>query len=255
MLHYSRLDGNFSKNQSSREMLIFKENKNYKNFGKINIKDIKDSLSKKFKWNSTHMHDVAIIDYKMGNLFSIDCALKFVGINSIITHDLDEIMQSKSIILPGVGAFPEAMRRLKDNKFDTAIYNFNLKKPIIGICLGMQLLFTKSHEHQTTKGLGILEGEVHKFKTLDSKHLHDFNVGGEKLNYQSKLKNNFLDSLNNVNMYFIHSYHVKLKDEKIETSYSKFNDQKFTSSIKKENIQAFNFIQKKGKKDLKFIYH
>ena len=74
------------------------------------------------------MHDVAIIDYKMGNLFSVDCALKFVGINSIITQDLEEIMQSKSIILPGVGAFPEAMRRLKDKKLDTAIYNFNLKK-------------------------------------------------------------------------------------------------------------------------------
>ena len=199
------------------------------------------------------MHDVAIIDYKMGNLFSIDCALKFVGINSIITHDLDEIMQSKSIILPGVGAFPEAMRRLKDNKFDTAIYNFNLKKkPIIGICLGMQLLFSKSHEHQTTKGLGILEGEVHKFKSGNLRHQHDFNVGWRKINLSKQAKkNNFLDSLNNVNMYFIHSYHVKLKDEKIETSYSKFNDQKFTSSIKKENIQAFQFHpEKSGKKGL-----
>ena len=71
------------------------------------------------------MHDVSIIDYKMGNLYSIDCALKYVGVKSIITDDLTEIKNSKCIILPGVGAFPEAMKRLKEKKLDQAIKEFN----------------------------------------------------------------------------------------------------------------------------------
>ena len=203
------------------------------------------------------MHDVAIIDYNMGNLFSIDCALKFVGIKSIITEDINKIMQSKCIILPGVGAFPEAMKRLKEKKLDNAIYDFNLKKkPIVGICLGMQLLFSKSYENVTTKGLGILEGDVHKFKISNKKQQHNFNVGWRKINLPTKEKtNNFLGNLNQANMYFIHSYHVKLKDKKIETSFSQFYDQKFTSSIKKDNIQAFQFHpEKSGKKGLEIYF-
>ena len=93
------------------------------------------------------MNAVAIININMGNLFSIKCALDFVGLKSIITDDFEEINKSKSLIIPGVGAFPEAMRRLKDKGLDKAIYDCNEKgKNILGICLGMQLLFTESCE-------------------------------------------------------------------------------------------------------------
>ena len=92
------------------------------------------------------MNDIAILDYKMGNLFSVQCALNFVGIKSIITDDIEIIKNSKSIVIPGVGAYPEAMKRIKEKKFDKIIYEFNEKKKlIIGICLGMQLLFSESY--------------------------------------------------------------------------------------------------------------
>jgi len=104
------------------------------------------------------INEVAILDYNMGNLFSISCALNFVGLKSIITDDAEIINKSKSIIIPGVGAYPEAMKRLKEKKLDKIIYNFYEKdKIIIGICLGMQLLFSESSEIKKTKGLGLLE--------------------------------------------------------------------------------------------------
>ena len=203
------------------------------------------------------MHDVAIIDYNMGNLFSIDCALKFTGLNSIITNNLDEIENSKCIILPGVGAFPEAMKRLKEKKLDKAIYNFNLKKkPIVGICLGMQLLFTSSYENTATKGLGILEGEVKKFTTNKKTENHVFNVGWRKISLSKKKdEESLLKNLGEEKMYFIHSYHVSVKDKNIESSSSQFYDKKFTASIKKENIQAFQFHpEKSGKKGIEIYY-
>ena len=92
------------------------------------------------------MNDVAILDFNMGNLFSIKCALNYVGLKSVVTDDFETIKNSKCLIIPGVGAFPEAMKRLKE-KLDSAIYDFNNKgKVIIGICLGMQLLFSTSDE-------------------------------------------------------------------------------------------------------------
>ena len=111
------------------------------------------------------MIDVAILNFNMGNLFSIKCALNYVGLKSIITDDIEIIKKSKSIIIPDVGAFPEAIKRIKEKRLDWAINEFNNKgKPIIGICLGMQLLFTESNEINKTKGLDLLKGNVKKFK-------------------------------------------------------------------------------------------
>lgn len=196
------------------------------------------------------MHDVSIIDYKMGNLYSVDCALKYVGIKSIITDDLKVIKNSKCIILPGVGAFPEAMKRLKEKKLDQAIKDFNdSKKKIIGICLGMQLLFDKSYENGITNGLGFLKGEVKKFDVIDEeKQKQYFNVGWRKL----VIKTN--DNLSccipkkiDEQMYFIHSYHVVPEDSSIKTSTSKFFGKEFTSSVKKDNIEAFQFHPEKSR--------
>jgi len=186
------------------------------------------------------MHDVSIIDYKMGNLYSVDCALKYVGIKSIITDDLKVIKNSKCIILPGVGAFPEAMKRLKEKKLDQAIKDFNdSKKKKNGI----------SYENGITNGLGFLKGEVKKFDVIDEeKQKQYFNVGWRKL----VIKTN--DNLSccipkkiDEEMYFIHSYHVVPEDSSIKTSTSKFFGKEFTSSVKKDNIEAFQFHPEKSR--------
>ncbi len=198
--------------------------------------------------------DIAILDYKMGNLFSIKCALNYVGLKSIITDDPDVIEKTKCIIIPGVGAYPEAMKRLKEKKLDKIIYNFHKKnKKIIGICLGMQLLFSESSEITKTKGLGILDGKVEKFDLESNKH--SFNVGWSKI-LTNKFKENksYVTKLNQKSMYFIHSYHVNIKVNKIITSTSKFYDKEFVSSVKKNNIQGFQFHPEKSSMDGIEIY-
>ena len=199
-------------------------------------------------------NDVAILDYNMGNVFSISCALNFVGLNSIITDDAEVINKTKCIIIPGVGAYPEAMKRLKEKNLDKIIYDFyEKKKTIIGICLGMQLLFSESSEIKKTKGLGLLEGNVEKFK-LNSKKI-SFNVGWSQIDTDKFKKNtSYVTSLNKKKMYFIHSYHINTKKNEIKTSTSKFFDKEFVSSVKKNNVQGFQFHPEKSGEDGIEIY-
>ena len=196
------------------------------------------------------MNDVAILDYKMGNLFSVQCALNFVGIKSVITDDIEIIENSKRIVIPGVGAYPEAMNRIREKKFDKIIYEFNEKKRlIVGICLGMQLLFSESFEIKKTKGLGLLKGEVKKFhEKKQNGDTASFNVGWNEilLNSKEKIKNNYLNNLNKKKMYFIHSYHVNTFEKSINTSSSFFYKKKFVSSVEKDNICGFQFHPEKS---------
>ena len=128
------------------------------------------------------MIDIAIIDYGMGNLYSLYCACNIFGFKTKITSDEDIINKSKIIILPGVGAFPDAMRIIKKKKLDYVILkNFEKNKKIIGICLGMQLLFDSSNEFKVTKGLGLIQGEVLAFNSLSSKNDYLLNVGWKEI--------------------------------------------------------------------------
>ena len=189
---------------------------------------------------------ISIIDYGMGNIYSIQCALKSVGIESVLTNSIKEIKKTQGIILPGVGAFPEAMKRLKKDKIPDVIYEFNEKKKlIIGICLGMQLLFEKSTEIQETQGLSLIKGRVKKFKS------NSLNVGWSQimLKRMQNEQKSFLDlSLNKKSMYFIHSYHSVPENKEIISSTSKFNNEGFVSSLSSENIKAFQFHPEKSGK-------
>jgi glutamine amidotransferase len=104
---------------------------------------------------------IAIIDYGMGNLRSVQKSLQYIGQDAIITSDAGEIEKSSGVILPGVGAFPDAMKNLRETKLDEA-FKEALKsgKPALGICLGMQLLFSISEEIKTCSGLDLLKGSV-----------------------------------------------------------------------------------------------
>ena len=110
------------------------------------------------------MKKVIIIDYKLGNLFSVKQACDNVGIESKISSDIEEIINADGLILPGVGAFNEAMKNLNNLGLSSAINKSVSKKiPLFGICLGLQLLFTKSEEFGTGKGLDLISGTIKKF--------------------------------------------------------------------------------------------
>lgn len=198
---------------------------------------------------------ISIIDYGMGNLFSIKCALDKVGLKSLITNDISIISNSEVVILPGVGAFPNAIKKLKDLKLDKVIIDLHSRNKIIfGICLGMQLLFEKSHEGKTSRGLGILKGEVVKFKT-NKNFRKNFNVGWKKIK-RIKDKKNTNSFINKDDyMYFIHSFHVKPKNKKIISSKSCFNGLNFASSVNDKNVYGFQFHPEKSSKSGLDIYN
>ena len=107
---------------------------------------------------------IGVIDYGMGNLFSVEQALKRLNLNAFVTSDIKELEAVDALILPGVGAFPDAMKRLQE----TGLIDFitQTKKPLLGICLGMQLMFEESEEVAPTKGLGIFKGSIERFKNV-----------------------------------------------------------------------------------------
>ncbi len=112
---------------------------------------------------------VVIIDYELGNLFSVNQALEKIGLKTIISKDPNDIENADAIILPGVGAFGDAMNNLNKLGLTKPIKNFiNSGKPFLGICLGLQLLFTQSEEFGTQNGLNIIKGVVKKFPAINN---------------------------------------------------------------------------------------
>lgn len=103
---------------------------------------------------------IAVIDYGAGNLFSVKNALDYLGAESVITGDREEIEKAGAVILPGVGAFPDAMKKLEKSGLSEVLKEEAEKKPLLGICLGMQLLFESSSEYGDTRGLGLIPGHV-----------------------------------------------------------------------------------------------
>ena len=193
--------------------------------------------------------DVAIINYGMNNLYSVQNACDKIGLESIITDDYDVIMRSKVAILPGVGAYSEAMKSIKAKKLDRAIYDFiNSGKPFFGICLGMQLLFKESEEFGNNKGLGVIDGNVKKFKSDIKKKLIVPHVGWNKVFFRNKnhTKSIMKNNINEDFMYFVHSYHVVLESNDIELTSTEYQDKSYCSSIIKENITAFQFHPEKS---------
>lgn len=184
---------------------------------------------------------VVIIDYNIGNLSSVSSALKRVGIEAIITRDKELIKQAKAIVLPGVGAFPVAMNNLK--KYDLINVLNERKKagvPILGICLGMQILFEKGYEVEETEGLGFLNGEV-KFMDIDEKIPH---MGWNQLHF-----NQVHPILNNIHenddVYFVHSFMAICPDEQL-VAYSDYGDTNVTAIAAKDNVIGCQFHPEKS---------
>lgn len=181
---------------------------------------------------------VGIIDYGAGNLKSVANALNFVNAKFKILDKADEILNCDKIILPGVGAFGDAMIKLRAKNLDEAIINFiKSGKYFLGICLGMQLLFEKSTEFGEFDGLGILKGEIIKFdKTKFKTDLKIPNVGWNTAHFKKQTPINC--GLKEFEyFYFVHSYHI-ISDESIVLATTNYGYE-FVSAINYENIFAF----------------
>jgi len=190
---------------------------------------------------------IGIINYGLGNLFSIKSACAQVGMNGILVDEQKDLLNSDAIILPGVGAFNVAMDKIKKKKLNIFIKEFvKTNKPIIGICLGMQLFFDKSYENISTEGLGLIQGDV-KFFNLSS----SLNIGWYPI--KKKRDEKILNSIKNLShMYFVHSYYCDPKDKNNILSISNFSNIDFCSSIKFKNIYGFQFHpEKSGENGLK----
>ena len=192
------------------------------------------------------MKKISIIDYGMGNTRSLQASISHFGFNSIITADKKKINNSDLIILPGVGAFPKAMQLLKKKKLDILLKKkFKDGTKIIGICLGMQLLFDSSREIKKTKGIGIIPGVVNEFK-------YGFNIGWNKI--RGKNLDSLAGSLKSEKYYFIHTFKCVPKNKDVITSISNFKGEDFCSSVNFKNAHGFQFHpEKSGVKGLKII--
>lgn len=195
---------------------------------------------------------IAIINYGASNLYSVKNCLNKLKLKSIITSDDEIIKRSSAAILPGVGAFGQAMHNIKRLKLDYSIYKFiETGKPFLAICLGMQLLFETSFEFSKNKGLGLLQGDV---KLINSnKNLKVPHIGWNKINLVNPSTRNsvYLKNYDDDFMYFVHSYYVDPTDKKIVLTTTNYQDFIFCSSVEYKNIIAFQFHpEKSGEKGL-----
>ncbi len=181
---------------------------------------------------------IGIVNYNMGNLASVSNAFTKLNIETSIESDPKNIQNYDKLLLPGVGAFGDAMDHLKKSGMDEAIKNFAASgKPLLGICLGMQLLFDSSEEFGNHKGLGLIEGSV---KAFDPSHFdHPLKVphmGWNEL-FAQKQSPLFDGMKKEFYLYFVHSYHV-VCDDKYTIGATHYG-YKFTSAVQKNNIYGF----------------
>ncbi len=184
---------------------------------------------------------IAIIDYQMGNLKSVQKSLETVGYKTIVTADPDKINNADAVIIPGVGAFSGAVENLQKVGMTAAINDFvNTGKPLLGICLGMQLLMSASEENGLHRGLDLIPGEVLKllstvkiphmgWNSVQPKNASTLTGGIEKDSY----------------FYFVHSYYVKPYDNKHIVAVTEYGIE-FCSIIQKENIMGVQFHPEKS---------
>ena len=186
---------------------------------------------------------IAIIDYNAGNLKSVEKALIHLGQECIVTRDFREIEQADKVILPGVGAFGDAMAQLKKYELDKVIHEVTEKQtPFLGICLGLQLLFEGSDDSQGVEGLHILVGEIKRIP--DQPGLKIPHIGWNSLNLQKEGRL-FAGLEEHPYVYFVHSYYLKAKEEQIVKATTEYSTT-IHASVEKNQIFACQFHPEKS---------
>ena len=190
---------------------------------------------------------IAIIDYGMGNLRSVQKGFEAVGAKAIVTSDSNKILYARSVVLPGVGAFKACMDNLKKfDLIDTVKQSVQSGKPFLGVCLGLQLLFSQAEEFGSVSGLGILKGKVVGFKDAPNSGdpLKIPHMGWN--NVEVKPSHPLFDSVPNQSyFYFVHSYYVVPEDRATVATTTNYGIE-FVSGIHHENIHAFQFHPEKS---------
>lgn len=187
---------------------------------------------------------VAIIDYGMGNVVSVQKALNKIGIDSIITADKAEINKCSHIILPGVGSFNRAMENLHAKNLVTILREEvkRNKKPFLGICLGMQLLADHGYEDGETEGLGFIEGSVKEIPSYDLPIPH---IGWNEVTIKS---NKYFENVQDHNFYFVHSYYLDAKNESDIAATVTYGCE-LTAAVQKDNIFGTQFHPEKSQEE------
>lgn len=186
---------------------------------------------------------IAIIDYNAGNLKSVEKALNYLGQECMVTGDFHEIEKADKVILPGVGAFGDAMGQLKKYELDKVIREVTDKQtPFLGICLGLQLLFEGSDESQGVEGLHILDGTIKRIP--DQPGLKIPHIGWNSLNLQNQGRL-FAGLEEHPYVYFVHSYYLQAEDEQIVKATTEYSTT-IHASVEKDNIFACQFHPEKS---------
>ena len=200
---------------------------------------------------------IAVIDYGVGNLFSLLSSLNYVGLDTKLTNNIEEIKNAKGIILPGVGAFRDAIGNLEKYGLKETLINEAKKgKPFLGICLGMQMLFEKSYEYGEYEGLGLINGTVEEIKKYipENSDLKIPHMGWNSLIINERFKDDKIlkDVDNNEYVYYVHSYFAKTDTKNIVT-YSEYGT-KIPGIVKNENVYGMQFHpEKSGDTGLKLL--
>lgn len=191
---------------------------------------------------------LAVVDYGLGNLRSVSKALESVGAQVKVTNQKQDLSLASAIVLPGVGAFQRAMENLKELKLIPAITRaIEENKPFLGICLGLQILFTQSSEHGRHKGLDIIKGRVEKFASgLKIPHMGWNQV---KIVKKSKGKSDLFENIaNNSYFYFVHSYYVVPEDKDVVVATTTYGKEEFACSVNQGNVWGVQFHPEKSEK-------
>lgn len=187
--------------------------------------------------------EVAIIDYQMGNVASVQKALHYLNIRSVITSKEEQIRSADFIILPGVGSFEKGMQNLHTSGLSAILTEEVIQngKPFLGICLGMQLIATTGYEPVKTPGLGWIEGEVVKIVSPGKRIPH---MGWNNVEV---LQDTYFKGLENPDFYFIHSYHFQVQHPQVISTRVHYGVP-LVSSVQKDNIFATQFHPEKSQK-------
>ena len=186
---------------------------------------------------------IAIIDYDAGNIKSVEKALKTIGEQVVVTRDVDTILNADKVILPGIGAFGDAMGKLHDYGLVEVIHKVVEKKtPFLGICLGLQLLFESSEETPGVEGLGILKGKI--VKIPENGELKIPHMGWNSLHFQNHGRL-FANLPQDSYVYFVHSYYLQAEDKSIVKATTEYSTC-IHASVEKDNVFACQFHPEKS---------
>ncbi|WP_457681323.1 imidazole glycerol phosphate synthase subunit HisH [Thermovibrio sp.] len=188
---------------------------------------------------------IVVVDYGMGNLRSVSKAVEHAGGEVKVSSDPKDLKEAKGIILPGVGAFKDAVKNLKElSLWEALIKEVEKGKPLLGICLGLQLLFEKSYEFGESEGFGFIEGEVVKFELPKGYKIP--HMGWNQI-YKKKESELLKGIKEGEFFYFVHSYFVKPSQKEAVLTETDYGTE-FTSSVEKENVFGVQFHPEKSQR-------